>query len=108
MNAEDITNYDEIGIIPLNNIPSQQFQIALNGQNCTIAVFSRGDDVFVDLYCNDVPIALGVIGLDRVGIKTSEYMPFIGQIWFEDLSGTEKPNYEYFGTRFILKYGLLK
>ena len=108
MNAEDINNYDEKGIIPLNNIPSQQFQIALNGQNCTIAVFTRERDLFINLYCNDIPIALGVIALDRVGIKLSEYMNFIGQIWFEDLIGTENPNYNYFGTRFVLKYGVPK
>lgn len=101
----DITAYTKQGQIPLTQIPSQQFNIVLGGQNCTIAVYQKDEFVFVDLYVDDILIFAGIKALDRQGIKLAEYMNFDGQIWFEDLNGTENPQYTGFGDRWILYYG---
>lgn len=101
----DITNYTKIGQIPLTDEPSQQFQIVLNGQNCTIGVYQKDETVFVDLWVDSEPIFLGISALDRVGLKISDYMNFIGQLWFEDKNGTQNPDYTGFSDRYTLYYG---
>ena len=101
----DITNYTKIGQIPLTAEPSQQFQIVLNGQNCTIGVYQKDETVFVDLWVDSEPIFLGISALDRVGLKISDYMNFIGQLWFEDKNGTQNPDYTGFSDRYTLYYG---
>lgn len=102
---KDISNYEILGTLPLTADPSQQFQIALNGQNCTIGVYQKDESVFVDLWVDDNPIFLGMKALDRVGLKLAEYMGFEGQLWFADQNGTENPDYTGFGTRYLLYYG---
>lgn len=105
MNIKDITNYTKIGQIPLTQDPSQEFQITLDDQNCTISVYQKDDDVYMDLYVGDKPIFLGVSCLDRVGIKCFDCMNFKGQLWFEDLNGNKNPVYSGFNTQYILYYG---
>ena len=102
---KSISSYEVVGTVPLSPEPSQQFQVSLNGQNCTIGVYQKDNSVFVDLWVDDEPIFLGIIALDRVGLKLSDYMGFEGQLWFEDQNGTENPVYTGFGTRFLLYYG---
>ena len=101
----DINNYTKQGIIPLTQIPSQQFDIVLGGQNCNIAVYQKDEYVFLDLSVDNEIIFTGIKALDRQGIKFADYMNFDGQIWFEDLNGTENPQYTGFGDRWILYYG---
>lgn len=105
MNIKDITNYTKMGKIPLTQEPSQEFQITLDGQNCTISIYQKDESVYMDLYVDETPIFLGVSCLDRVGIKEFDYMDFKGQLWFEDLNGTQNPDYSGFNTKYILYYG---
>ena len=102
----DITKYTISGVVPLAQIPAQQFAINLGGQNCTLAVFQKDEGVFVDLYKDDVLIFAGISALDRIGLKISEYIDFLGQLWFEDMAGTADPRYTEFGDRFRLVYGV--
>lgn len=106
INATDISQYTKSGQIPLTNEPNQEFQITLNGQNCTIGVYQKDDSVYLNLWVDNEPIFLGVSALDRVGLKMSDYMGFEGQLWFEDKNGTTNPDYTGFGNRFNLYYGL--
>lgn len=103
--ATDITQYTKVGQIPLTSDPDQEFQIVLNGQNCTIGIFQKDDGVFANLWIDNEPIFLGIRALDRVGLKLSDYMDFEGQLWFEDKNGTQNPDYEGFGTRYLFYYG---
>lgn len=105
MKATDITNYTKQGTITLTNDAAQQFQIVLDGQNCTISVYQKDETVYMDLFVNETPIFLGISCLDRVGIKLSDYMDFKGQLWFEDKNGTQNPQYTGFGERYLLYYG---
>ena len=105
MIATDISNYTKIGIIPLSKDQNQNFQIVLDGQNCTINVYQKDEDVYVDLFVDAEPIFYGLSALDRVGIKLSEYMNFKGQLWFEDQNGTQNPDYTGFGERYLFYYG---
>lgn len=106
INATDISQYTKSGQIPLTSEPNQQFQITLDGQNCTLGVYQKDENVFVDLWVDDNPVFLGVSALDRVGLKISDYMGFEGQLWFEDKNGTMNPDYTGFGNRFNLCYGI--
>ena len=106
MTTTDISNYTKIGEIPLTKDVNQEFQIILNGQNCTIGVFQKDETVFVNLWVNSKPIFLGISALDRVGIKLSDYMDFLGQLWFEDKNGTQNPNFNGFGDRYSFYYGI--
>jgi hypothetical protein len=102
---KNITEYEVLGTVPLTSEPNQQFQVALEGQNCTLGIYQKDESVFVDLWVDDNPIFLGMMALDRVGLKISDYMGFEGQLWFADQNGTTNPDYTGFGTRYILYYG---
>ena len=105
MRITDIKNYTKLGTIPLTNEPGQKFQIVLEGQNCTISVYQKDNNVYMDLFVDENPIFLGISCLDRVGIKLAEYMAFQGQLWFEDQNGEQNPDYTGFNKRYLLCYG---
>ena len=105
METANINNYTKTNIIPLSQVPSQQFEIVLNNQNCRFFVYQKDESVYVDLYVDDVLIFGGMRALDRQGLKIAEYLAFSGQVWFEDLNGTENPNYKGFGERWLFYYG---
>lgn len=106
MNIKNISNYTKMGKIPLTQEPSQEFQITLDNQNCTISIYQKDESVYMDLYVGENPIFLGVSCLDRVGIKGYDFMSLKGQLWFEDMNGTTNPDYKEFNTRYILYYGI--
>ena len=105
MNIKDITNFTKVGKVPLTKEPSQEFQITLGEQNCTLGVYQKDENVYVNLWVGGNPIFLGVSALDRVGLKGFDYMGFKGQLWFEDQNGNENPDYSGFNDRYILYYG---
>ena len=105
-NAKNIENYAKMGVVPLTNEPSQQFQIVLNEQACTLAIYQKDENVFADLWVDEEPIFLGVVCINKVGLKAANYMNFKGQLWFEDTKGSLNPNYKDFGERFVLYYGV--
>lgn len=101
----ELSEYTKIAQIPLTQVVSQEFEIILKEQSCTLAVYQKDENVFVDLTVDGTVIFAGMKALDRQGLKISDYMAFNGQLWFEDLNGTENPNFSEFGTRFIMYYG---
>ena len=103
--SEYIDGYTKTGIIPLEPVPEQEFGIDLSGESYTLFVYQRDKTIYADLVKDDAPVFLGSKALDRIGLKTSDYLPLPGQLWFEDLAGTDNPDYEEFGSRFILYYG---
>lgn len=46
--------------IILNNVPSQNFNVILNDQDCDINIYLKGNDYYIDLISNGNPIIFGV------------------------------------------------
>lgn len=91
-------------IIPISAVPSQTFNIVLAGQNCSMSIFQKSDDVYLDLAVSNTPIVQGVLCVDRVKVVRHGYLGFIGDISFVDLQGASDPDYNGFGTRYRLIY----
>lgn len=90
--------------IPLQPVPSQQLQIVLGGQNCQIAIYLKGDKLFVDVSSNGVDISTCVVAHDVVPLVPTAYLGFIGNLLFTDTQGTSDPTYDGLGGRYQLVY----
>ena len=93
-----------VQIIPLQQVPSQQFSINLGDQPCTIKVHQRDDHVYVDLYVNGEAAVLGALARDRIGLTRHAYLPFEGELLFVDTRGRDDPLYADFSARWHLLY----
>lgn len=93
-----------IQTITLQQTPSQQLDLSLNEQACTLKVGQRSGNVYVDLYVNNSPIVTGALARDRVGLTRHDYLPFKGELLFVDTHGTDDPQYTGFGDRWQLLY----
>jgi len=87
-------------IIPLSADPSQTLTVQLGQQACRLVVRQRRTGIFVDLYLNDSPIALGMKACNLVRLVRAKYLGFIGDLFFTDTQGTADPFYTGLGTRF--------
>lgn len=72
-------------VIPLQQIPNQEFNIVLNGQNCTIHLYQKGDYMYLDLTC-DGTIGEGqeVICLTAMDLVQYPTPYFSGTLFFAD------------------------
>lgn len=98
-------------VVPLEAIPSQQFAIGLNGQNCTISVYQKTTGLYFDLLLNSAPISVGVRCLNCARLlEDRQYAGFVGDFVFVDtqspggvLEGTD-PTYAGLGSQYELWY----
>lgn len=91
--------------VPLAAIPSQQFGITLDGQNCTISVYQKSTGVYFDLLFNGKPITSTVRCLNYGQLlKDRQYLGFVGDFIFVDTQGLTDPFYKGLGTRYQLVY----
>lgn len=90
--------------IPLNPVPSQALSVQLGGQSCRINVRQRRTGVFVDLYLQDAPIALGMKAIDRKFLVRAAYSGFAGDLFFVDTQGESDPSYTGLGSRWQLAW----
>lgn len=90
--------------IPLNPVPSQILSVQLGGRSCRVGVRQRRTGVFVDLYVQDVPMALGVKALDRKFLIRAAYTGFIGDLFFVDTQGESDPQFNGLGSRWQLAW----
>lgn len=90
--------------VPLSPIPNQAFSLVLNDRNVTIRVRSLGDQTYIDVTCEGVPICAGRACRDRVLLTPrAQYLGFPDlQLFFADLRGTSDPSWRDFGSRFLL------
>lgn len=91
-------------LIPLSAIPSQQFQIVLNGQDCEITVFTRNTGLFLDLIVDGQTVQDGAIILNGVPIIQAPNGFFSGTLCMHDLWGEDNPEYTGLGERWVLAY----
>jgi hypothetical protein len=90
--------------IPLSAIPWQEFDIVLNGQNCTISLRQIAESLFCDLTVDGVEIFKGRICEDDSPINLYPSRYFTGTLFFEDTKGAENPQYQGLNSRWILLY----
>lgn len=90
--------------IPLQPIPAQRLQVVLDGQNCTLALYSRGGRMYADLDVSSDVVFRGAICRYGADIVQSPTLRFSGSLHFYDTQGTQDPEYAGLGSRFILLY----
>lgn len=98
-------------IIPLESVPSQQFSIGLNGQNCLLSVYQKSTGLYFDVSLNGAPIALAVRCLNCARLLADrQYAGLIGDFMFVDTTAQteplagEDPVYTGLGAQFDLWY----
>lgn len=90
--------------VPLQPVPSQQLQIVLGNQNCQIAVYMLGANIYVDLNSNGADISIAVIARDGVPLVPTAYLGFLGNLIFVDTQGSSDPTFNGLGSRYQLLY----
>lgn len=96
-------------IVPLQALPSQNLQVPLNGQACSLSVYQKGSDVYLDLLVNGRPIQQGQQCRNRVLLVRCAYLGFQGDLAFVDTQGATDPVYTGFNgnpslARYLLVY----
>lgn len=91
-------------IVPLQNIPAQQFSIVLDGQNCVVTLRQLGGALFMDLEVNGERVVSGHICQNCEPIPVWSTTLFKGRLLFNDTFGQEHPRYDELETRFDLLY----
>ncbi len=72
--------------IPLDSIPSQRFNIILDGQNCTLKLYQRGEFLFMDLLVDNKSIREGMICLVNINLLSYPSKDFKGLLFFSDIT----------------------
>ena len=90
--------------IPLTSIPSQEFNVILGGQHCTISLYWRQVRLYLDLMADSHVICRGAICQNKAEIVQSRTQGFKGSLYFLDLEGDRPPHWERLNTRYVLLY----
>lgn len=88
--------------ITLAPIPSQSFQVVLDGQYCAISLYQRGKRMYLDLLADDQTICQGAICVNRTEIVQSPSQYFTGGLYFYDAKGDDAPQWDRLEERFFL------
>ena len=90
--------------IPLQAIPSQEVQVILDSQNCTLSVYWRFGKLYADLLVDSEPVFTGSICQNLQWVNQSPSPLFSGGLIFVDGLGDEAPRWDGLGTRWALLY----
>ena len=90
--------------LSLEQIPNQEFEIILNGQDCKIHLYTRGEYLYFDLYVADTPFFYGAICYDRTRVIPISRDSFNGNFIFVDTLSRSNPEYSRLNERYILYY----
>lgn len=91
-------------IIPIKDIPAQSVQVTLAGQNCQINLYIKSGSLYCDVYVNTTLLVGGVICQNLNRILRDHYFGFIGDLCFNDNSGTSDPSSPGLGVRYEFWY----
>lgn len=91
-------------LINLHNIPAQRFNIVLDGLNCTIKLYQRGQRLYMDLETTDKVVFSGAVCLHVAMINQSPDPDFTGSLHFIDIKGRQAPQYDGLNSRWYLVY----
>lgn len=90
--------------IPLQAIPAQRLQVVLDDQNCTIAVYQRGNNLYMDLAVDADEVFNGAICRYGADVGQSPTLLFDGTLHFFDTQGQADPQYEGLDSRWYLLF----
>jgi hypothetical protein len=91
-------------IIPIHDVPSQNFTINLAGQQTRIKLYTRVTGLYCDVFVNNTLIIGGVLCLNLVKIVQNTYLGFVGDLIWQDVLGDEAPSSPGLGTRYVFYY----
>lgn len=91
-------------VIPLSSVPSQSLSVNLDGQPCQIAVYTETTGLYLDLSVNQVVLMTSILCRDRVRLVREKYLGFLGDLVFEDITGSSDPVYTGLGTQYQLVF----
>ena len=91
--------------IPLKNLPSQELQVVLDNQNCTIFLCWRFGLMFMDLSVDDTVVFQGAICRNGADIVQFPSLSFSGSLHFWDTLGAQNPpQWDGLEDRYMLVY----
>ena len=90
--------------VPLQPIPSQEVQVILGGQNCTLSVYWRFGHLYADLLVDSEPVFQGCVCQNLQWVNQSPSIEFSGGLIFVDSLGDEAPRWDGLGSRWALLY----
>lgn len=91
-------------VVPLRPSAAQRLTVQLGGQNCTIRVYSMATGLYFDLYVSSVLVVAGVICQHANRLVRAAYLGFVGDLAFYDTQGSDDPEWQGLGSRWILVY----
>lgn len=91
-------------VISLTPVPSQKLQIILADQDVELSILQRGAHVYASITVNGVILRQGALCIDRVPILEPGATSFSGNLMFLDMQGTSDPQWQEYGSRYILFY----
>lgn len=91
-------------IIPIEAVPSQNLNVVLGQQNCSIAIYQKSGLIYVDVKVSRQPLIYAALARNRVPIFRSAYLGFIGNLMFVDTQGSSDPEYSGLNSRWLLVY----
>lgn len=105
-------------IVPLSAVASQTLQFVAGGQNCQMTVYTNdGYDysdatlstpkeyVAIDFAYNGIQVTTTQNCLNRKRLLINrQYLGFVGDFMFMDTQGTDDPQFEGLGARWLLLY----
>lgn len=95
--------------IPLRATGNQTLQVVLDGQNCSLRLYTRGlsdgvEALFCDLSIDQEPVFYGCPCLDGLPMPLYAWLGMTGQLVFIDMEGDEAPRWSGLGSRWKLLY----
>lgn len=94
----------KIYTIPLQDKPSQRLLVTLGGQSVNISLTMRLGKIYADVQADGVDIVSGRVCLNLEPIIKEAFRPFVGELYFDDLQGSDDPVYGGLGRRFVLRW----
>ena len=91
-------------VIPLDNIPSQKFQIELGNKVCQFEFITRGLFLYMNLSVDGIEQINGVICLNNTDLIQYDTINLDGRLYFTDTQGDLDPIYWGLNDRWLLVY----
>jgi len=91
-------------VIPLAQLPNQEFNIELGGQQCEFRFITRGVFLYMDLTVNGENLINGQICLNNTDLIQYKHLKFNGRLYFTDTQGDLDPLYYGLNERWMLVF----
>lgn len=100
--------YQNVQLIPIQPLPSQQVAAALSGQQVTLNIYTRDtygvSNLYMDIYLAGALLLAARMCENGNEIVRNAYFGFIGDFAFWDQQGASDPQYTGLGSRWVLAY----